>query len=300
MADQIIYIDRETGEKITEQVPGGGALHFMYHNAIGKLGLHALIKRKAFSGLGGRFMNSRRSAKHIAPFLVKHQMSLDDYLVPKGGFTTFNDFFYRKVKPGARPIGEGLVAPADGKVVAFEKISDNTKFFVKGYEFRVKDFLQNAELAKQFEGGSMVIVRLAPVDYHRYHFPASGKASAQTRVKGHYYSVSPIALKNSLEIFCENQREYCLLETEKFGKIIMCEVAATMVGSMINTYKSNSQVEKGEEKGYFAFGGSTVVLLMEAGKVKLDDDLLENSAKGIEMQVKMGTRIGIEKKGSGS
>lgn len=292
MADQITYIDRETGKKITEQVPGGGFLRFLYDNPVGKLALHAAFKRKFVSAFMGALMNSGISQGHIARFLRKYKMSLDDYVVPPGGFRTFNDFFYRKIKPEARPIGTGLVSPADGKTVAFEKISDNTKFFIKGWEFRVADFLQDAALAKKFEGGAMVIVRLAPVDYHRFHFPAAGKAGPVTLVNGAYYSVSPIALKNSLEIFCQNKREYMTLETKEYGSVLICDVGATMVGTIIQTYQPGSEIEKGQEKGYFAFGGSTVVLLFEPGRIQLDADLLENSAKGIEMQVKMGATIG--------
>ncbi|MCB9232168.1 MAG: phosphatidylserine decarboxylase [Bacteroidia bacterium] len=293
MADKIIYIDRETGKEITENVPGGKALRFMYHNAFGKLGLHAVIKRKLLSGMAGRYMDAKRSRRHIAPFLEKHQLDLSDYVVPQEGFRTFNDFFYRKVKPGARPIGEGLVSPADGKVVAFQRIEENTKFFIKGFEFSPIDFLKDKKLAHHYHGGAMVIVRLAPVDYHRFHFPAAGKAGKSVLIKGKYYSVSPIALKNSLKIFVQNIREYCLLETAEFGKVIISEVGATMVGSIVQTYEPDSMVDKGQEKGYFAFGGSTVVLLFEPGKVILDQDLLDNSARGIEMQVKMGARIGM-------
>lgn len=292
MADQITYIDRESGKKITEQVPGGGFLRFLYHNPFGKIALWTAFKRKFVSGFMGWLMNTRFSHRSIANFLRKYNMHLGEYIVPVEGFKTFNDFFYRKIQDGARPIGEGLVSPADGKTVAFATVEANTKFFVKGWEFTVSDFLQDATLAKKFEGGAMVIVRLAPVDYHRFHFPAAGKASPATLVDGAYYSVSPIALKNSLEIFCQNKREYMVLDSPDFGDILICDVGATMVGTIIQTYQGNAQVAKGDEKGYFAFGGSTVVLLFEPGKVQLDQDLLENSANGIEMQVKMGTTIG--------
>ena len=292
MADQITYIERETGKKITEQVPGGGFLRFLYNNPLGKLTLWAGFKRKFVSAMMGGLMNSRISHRYIAKFLRKYDMHLGEYHVPVEGFRTFNDFFYRKVRAEARPIGADLVSPADGKVVAFATTSENTKFFVKGWEFTCAEFLADAGLAKKFEGGAMVIVRLAPVDYHRFHFPAAGKAGPVKLVDGAYYSVSPIALKNSLEIFCQNKREYMVLESPEFGDILICDVGATMVGTIIQTYQANSEVKKGDEKGYFAFGGSTVVLLFEPGKVELDADLLENSAKGIEMQVKMGATIG--------
>ena len=292
MADKIVYIDRATGEKIKEKVPGGGMLRFMYNRRVGKLSLNLLFKRKLFSAWMGLLMDTAYSRKYIKGFVKRHKMDLSDYLVPTGGFMSFNDFFYRKLKPGARPLGEGLVSPADGRAVAFATIDEHTHFFIKGSEFDLRHFLDDEKLADQFKGGSMLIVRLAPVDYHRYHFPVAGIAGPSIPIKGWYYSVSPIALKGNLEIFLQNQREYCLIDTPDMGQVLMCEVAATSVGSMKQTY-TTGKIEKGQEKGYFAFGGSTVVLLMEKGKVKFDADLLENSKKGNELQLRMGERIGI-------
>ncbi|HYQ56234.1 MAG TPA: phosphatidylserine decarboxylase, partial [Draconibacterium sp.] len=139
--------------------------------------------------------------------------------------------------------------------------------------------------------GEMAIVRLAPPDYHRFHFPASGTASKSIKINGHYFSVSPLALQKSLEIFCENKREYCTLSTEEYGDILIVDVGATMVGSIIQTYEANTQVKKGDEKGYFAFGGSTLVLLFEKGKITFDADLVENTKKGMETTVKVGENI---------
>jgi phosphatidylserine decarboxylase len=146
-------------------------------------------------------------------------------------------------------------------------------------------------LAKKYKDGAMAIVRLAPADYHRFHFPASGKVSASKAINGHYFSVSPLALQRSLKIFCENYREYCILESPTFGDILISDVGATMVGSIIQTYKANSEIEKGDEKGYFAFGGSTLVLLFEKGKADFDADLTSNTKKGFETTIRMGEQI---------
>jgi len=236
-------------------------------------------------------MSTKWSSKKVEPFVKDYDMDMKEYIVPQNGFQSFNDFFYRKVNPTHRPIGEGIVSPADGKLLAFQKIDDNQAFFVKGSKFTTKSFLQNDELAKKYEDGSMVIIRLAPVDYHRFHFPATGTASNSSIIKGHFYSVSPLALQQSLEIFCQNQREYTTLKTKQYGDILISEVGATMVGSIIHTYKANSEVQKGSEKGYFAFGGSTVVLLFEKGQIQFDTDLLDNTRKGLETVVKMGEKI---------
>lgn len=286
------FMLRHSNEIIEEQIPGKGMLKWFYNSSIGKVALHVLIKRKIVSALGGWFMNSSLSKKRIATFIQDYKMDMSEYVVPAQGYATFNEFFYRKVQPTARPIGTGVVSPADGKVLAFQNLDDVRAFFVKGSEFTVPSFLNNDKIAQQYKGGAMLIVRLAPTDYHRFHFPAKGQISDSKIIKGFYYSVSPLALQKSLEIFCQNQREFSVLQTDDYGDILISEVGATMVGSIIHTYQANSTVDKGDEKGYFAFGGSTVVLLFEKGKVTLSEDLLQNTKNDIETVVKMGETIG--------
>ena len=138
----------------------------------------------------------------------------------------------------------------------------------------------------------MVIVRLAPADYHRFHFPADGKISMSRKIEGYYYSVSPHAIRQNFRIFCENKREYSILSTEKFGDICIAEIGATMVGGIEQTYEPDTFVKKGDEKGYFYFGGSTVIMFLEKDRVEIDRDILENSINGIETKVFMGEGIG--------
>jgi phosphatidylserine decarboxylase len=286
------FIIRGTTKVIEEQIPSAGMLKWLYNAPMGKLTLNALFKRKFVSALGGAFMNSRLSQKRIERFIQEYDMDMSAYIVPENGYQTFNEFFYRKVKPTARPIGEGVVAPADGKVLAFPSLKDVRSFFVKGSEFTAKSFLLDEQLAQKYADGAMLIVRLAPTDYHRFHFPATGTITDSTIIKGHYFSVSPLALKKSLEIFCQNQREYSILTTSEYGDILFSEVGATMVGSIIHTYTPNSSIQKGDEKGYFAFGGSTIVLLFEKGKITFSEDLVENTQNGLETVIKMGETIG--------
>lgn len=289
--DKIVYIERATGEKKEELVPGGGFLKFLYGSTAGKLSLNTLVKRKLFSIMGGAYMDSKASAKKIAPFIAKHSMDMGDYIVPKDGFSCFNDFFYRKINTSKRPIGEGVVSPADGKILTFETVAASQEFFVKGSLFNVASFLADEKLAKKYEGGAMCIVRLAPVDYHRFHFPAAGKAGKMVRIKGDYYSVSPLALRKSLEIFCQNKREYCIQETADYGDILICDVGATLTGSIIQTYTEEAHQPKGGDRGYFAFGGSTTVLLFEQGKMNFSKDLIDNTKAGLETTIKMGETI---------
>ncbi len=288
----IKYIERASGETKIENVPSEGILKWLYSSATGKVALFTLFKRKTISSLAGWYMDRKISAKRIPAFIKEHNINVAEFKVNNiSDFVTFNQFFYRKLKPETRPIGEHLVSPADGKILAFQSLNDVSSFFIKGSEFNLNSFLQNKELATKYKDGPMAIIRLAPADYHRYHFPASGKVSASVPIKGYYYSVSQLALQGSLRYFCENQREYCTLKTEEYGNIIISDVGATMVGSIIQTYPANSTIKKGDEKGYFAFGGSTLVLLFEKGKITFDEDLISNTKNGLETYIQMGENI---------
>lgn len=290
---EIEYINRSTGEKEVEKVPGGGSMKFLYGNPIGKLSLWLLIKRKFFSVWFGKYMSSKSSVKKIQGFVRNHQIDLNEYQIPEKGFQSFNDFFYRKVKPEMRPIGEGVVSPADGRVLVFSEISDTQKFYVKGEEFDLNSFLDgNKQLVDLYNGGAMCVVRLAPVDYHRYHFPVSGSPSASILINGAYYSVSPLALQKNMKIFLQNKREYTVLDSSSNGKVLICDVGATLTGGICQTYEPNKPIQKGDEKGYFYFGGSTLILLFEKGKVSFNEDLLSNTNKGLETLIKMGETIG--------
>lgn len=178
---------------------------------------------------------------------------------------------------------------------AFENIKEVDTFFVKGSEFTLEEFFNDKELAKKYEDGTFVIIRLAPADYHRFHFPVDGEISEVKKISGDYYSVSTHAIKTNFRIFCENKREYAILKTKKFGDIAMFDIGATMVGAIVQTYKANSFVKKGEEKGYFLFGGSTCILIFEKGKVIIDKDIIENTQNKIETRIYMGEKFGNEK-----
>lgn len=291
--DNIKYINRETGELITEKPPGEGYLKFLYHTAFGKIGLHVLVKRKLLSTLYGRTKDSPKSVKQIQAFVDDLNIDMSEAVKSIDEFGSFNEFFYRKLKPEARPIGENLVSPADAKLIAFESMDELRSFFVKGQEFSLETYLQSQNLAQKYAQSSLFIFRLAPNDYHRYHFPYDGDVGESKKIKGRYYSVSPYALEpNFAKVFCENKREYLELKTKDKGDILLSPVGATMVGSIYETFTPNSKVKKGDEMGYFGFGGSTVVMLVDKAKVQIDQDILENTRNRIETAVKMGERIG--------
>jgi phosphatidylserine decarboxylase len=289
--DPIQYYERESGQLKTEKVAGEKWLVWLYYNPVGEATLWALAKRKLVSSIYGTMMDRPSSAKKIHPFI--EDFDIDMSVAQEQEFNTFNAFFTRKLKHDARPVDTSsaiVVSPADGKILAYADIS-NSWFIIKGYRFDVYSFLDNPDLAQKYHDGALLIIRLAPMDYHRFHFPVSGNISPNKKIDGDYYSVNPFALRKKAEIFCLNKREYTILSNPLFGDVVMAEVGATMVGSIVQTYKG-SYVNKGEEKGYFKFGGSTVVLLFEKSKIHIDEDLLINTAKGYETTVKMGERIG--------
>ena len=290
---QIKFIDRKSGNTITETPPGEVFLKLLYNNPFGKMAFLPIAKRKFLSAWYGKKMNKPKSVKKIDGFVKQLNIDINEAEKSVSEFTSFNDFFYRKLKPNARPIENGFVSPGDGKMLAFENISDIHNFFVKGRKFTLKEFLGNEKLAEKHKDSSLIILRLAPNDYHRYHFPYGGVPSEMTKIKGDYFSVSPYALaSNFTKVFCENKREYCILSSKDKGEIIVAPVGATMVGSIIETYTPNKPINTGDEMGYFAFGGSTIVLLVNKEKITIDQDIINNTKNRIETIVKMGEKIG--------
>jgi len=287
----VIFVNRATHNLDTEKIAGEFWLRWLYGNPTGEMTLEALVKRKFISDWYGKFMDKPSSVEKIAPFVKEFGINMNE--VADTNFNSFNDFFIRKLKPSARPVDTSLMAivsPGDGKLLAYPDIS-NANFIIKGVKFNLYGFLQDSTLANEFSGASMYILRLCPTDYHRFHFPLSAEVLYSKKIDGSYYSVSPIALREKIKLMTENKREYTVMKNSYVGKFIMAEVGATMVGSIIQTYKKQI-VCKGAEKGYFKFGGSTIVLLFKHGSVTIDKDLIENTAKGYETAVKMGEHIG--------
>ena len=291
---QIKFINRKTGKVEVETPPAEGLLKFLYDNPFGKTTLLPLAKRKFISEMYGRKMDRPNSTKKIEAFVRQLNIDMSESQKSIAEFTSFNDFFYRKLKADARPIEDGFVSPGDGKLIAFKDVSEVNNFFVKGGKFTLEKYLNDQKLAEKYKNASLLILRLAPNDYHRYHFPYDGKVSASTKIKGAYYSVSPYALAgNFARVFCENKREYCTLSTKDKGDIILSPVGATMVGGIIESFTPNQTVKKGDEMGYFTFGGSTLVVLVDKDKISIDADILSNSQNKMETFVKMGEKIGV-------
>jgi len=208
-------------------------------------------------------------------------------------YKNFNEFFYRKLKPSVHQISKSLaVSPADCRSNVFATLDEATKIWIKGRNFTLKNLLQNEELEKKFIGASLFICRLAPQDYHRFHVPVDGKLKSLTPYPGTYYTVNPIAIREDVDVYIENKRTLAVIDSDHFGEILYIAVGATLVGSINFTRTPGETIKRGEEMGYFAFGGSTVLILFQAGRITFEEDLIINSTKPIETLIKMGDSIG--------
>ena len=291
----IEFSDRHTGQTETEKVYGEGFLRWAYGNPFGRLTVILAVKRVWFSHWYGWRMDRRSSAAKVAPFIEEYGLETSEFADSADSFGSFNEFFYRKLKPEARPIDPTenvAVFPADGRHLAIQNVDATDTFYIKGQRFSLGSFLKDKSLAAAFAGGSMLISRLCPVDYHRYHFPVSGDAESPVLLNGHLRSVSPLALRRDLGILWENKRSQTLVESPEFGKVLVVEIGATCVGSMHPTYEAGL-VSKGQEKGFFSFGGSCVVTLFQRDQIVFDADLLEHAAGSREVYAKMGERCGV-------
>lgn len=295
-AEPLRFFNRYTGQLETEDIYGEKWLRLIYENPAGSFLLWAIVKRALFSRYYGWQMSKRVSANRILPFIVKYNLKTEEFAKSPFDFKTFNEFFYRGLKSSARPIApaeNAVVFPADGRHLVFPNVDTATGFYAKGAKFTLAELLDDAALASKFAGGSLVISRLCPVDYHRFHFPLAGVPSEPELIRGPLFSVSPIALRRHVEYLAQNKRVKTQLQTPRAGTVVCMEVGATNVGSIVQTFIPERAVAKGEEKGLFKFGGSCVITLFEAGRVRFDADLVTQSERYVETYARMGDQLGV-------
>ena len=291
----IKYYNRKNRCYEIEKVAGGAVLNWTYSSPIGMKLLEAVLKKRMSSSLYGWYLDRRISKNKISPFVSNFNLDMSIAEKSLKDFSSFNDFFYRKLKSTARPIDraeQAVISLGDGKLFAYENIDLDRIVQVKGFSYSLKELIQNDNVARKYKNGTCLILRLCPTDYHRFHFIDSGTCEAPVKIKGAYYSVNPVALQKVEKLFCENKREWSTFHSDHFGDVLYVEVGATFVGSILQTYTPHLRVKRGDEKGYFKFGGSTVILFFEADKVKIDEDILEQTKLGYESYVLMGERIG--------
>ncbi|CAG8568466.1 11126_t:CDS:2, partial [Racocetra persica] len=279
----------------------------------------------------GKYFDSPHSVNKIPGFIKHYHIKTDELLEPDiSKYKCFNDFFYRKLKPNARAIADPgndnvFVSAADCRLNVYENIDLAKKYWIKGKQFTVADLLQDNEMAKEFDEGSIAIFRLAPQDYHRFHSPVTGVVGASKYINGTYFTgmnsyssiaymklniindvinliilnlsikVNPMAVNEELNVFTENVRSTLLIHPSMPGasKVVFIAIGALLVGSIKYTVKEGDQVFKGDELGHFAYGGSTIICLWPKGEIKFDNDLVSNSMASIETLVKVGMRLGV-------
>ena len=261
---------------------------FLYNTILGRLILKALIK-PSFSTKIGKRLDSPKSLKKSYKFAKKNNINLDDFILDD--VKCFNDFFSRKIKDGKRPIDmtpSHLISPCDSKASAY-RIDNDLILNIKNSKYKLKNLINNEQLAQSYINGTCLVLRLCVDDYHRYCYIDDGTKEDNVFIPGVLHTVNPIALEH-YKIYSQNQREYTILHTKNFGDVVQIEVGAMRVGKIVN-YDGASEIKRGEEKGKFLYGGSTIILLLNQN-VKIDDDIVNNTKDGAETIVKMGEKIG--------
>ena len=262
-----------------------------YGNPVGR-GLVKVFSFPLFSKGAGKFLSGKTSRVMIKKFIKKNDIDINEFENKK--YKSFNDFFTRKkLELKVKNEKNILISPSDARLLAL-KIDEAGIFKVKGTNYTIADLLDDDPIYKDYIGGDLLIFRLCKDDYHRYHYIDNGYLGKSVYIPGTLNTVRPIALRK-VKVFKRNTREYTVLHTDNFKEVIQIEVGAILVGKIVNNHKGDYKFKKGEEKGYFEFGGSTIVLMFKKDMINLDQDIVNNSSEEIETLVKVGSRIGLKK-----
>lgn len=295
----IFVHDRSSGKLIEEKMPAYIRLGIrMIYQKSGRAADAQMTRRLLHSMTlkQGIKFSSEASRNDILPFIKFHNLKVDEVLEPLDSFKNFNDFFYRKLKPGSRPpLSEDpsvSLCPADCRLICYPTVDEATQLWVKGANFSIAGLLKDEVLGEYFNGGSLAVCRLAPQDYHRFHCPFEASVNLIYHIPGAYFTVNPMAIRMPLDVLTENARTVVLLESEVFGKVAYVAVGAMMVGSIMMTCEQGQNLNRLDEIGYFAFGGSTIVLVFPPGVNQFDQDLLDNSQECLETLVRVGQTLG--------
>lgn len=294
--NKLHVIDRTSGQVITEDIWGEWWLRLFYGDGIfpktiGRILLHVFFRWPIMSWLMGKYYDTKRSCRLIAPFCERFHIDMKESVLPISEFTSFNDFFTRRLTLESRPQAldaDVLTMPADGRYSFIQNCGTSHTFPVKGEQMNLEQILGCKVLAAKFCGGTAVFCRLCPADCHRFYFPIQGKATSTKWIHGSLFSVNPLATNSRPWIWWKNRRALTLIETEEGRTIAYLEVGATNCGSIVQNFVADSWVKKGQEKGYFRLGGSAIILLFEPGHIFLDKDLLALSQQGLEVLCQIG------------
>lgn len=275
------YYNLKTNKYIEIEENNRG-LNFLYSNVFGRIILKIVIS-KPIRNIYNKYMTSKYSLKKIDKFIKNNNINMDEY--QEENYKSFNDFFIRKIKDDKRKVSKGLFAIADSKLSVY-KIDDNSSFKVKNSIYTIDELLQSD--GSSFKDGYALIFRLCVDDYHHYVYPDDGEVLSNKHINGVLHTVQPLAFKK-YKVFSENDREVTFLNTKKYGEMAYIEVGAMMIGKIVN--EEVTKFKRGEEKGHFEFGGSTVILLFKKDQIKINKKIIENSKKEIETIVKLGDSL---------
>lgn len=291
----IKYVDRRNGKTMTEYPFASIFLHWSYNSNSGRILTRFILSRRIISRLMGWMARRKLSRRFIPIFIKKTGLDKSDIIAGLKNYSCFNDFFIRESESESRfsfnKTGS-LIAPADGKLLVYRDINPDNTFLIKRNFFNLRGFLCNDNLIDIFSGGIMIIIRLALSDYHNFHFADSGMPFAPKLIKGRYYAGGSYDLCNSTAFYTENKRMITMMKSDHFGLMAQIEIGAFTVGSIRQVFTPFSSVERGDKKGYFELGGSTIVLLLGPNVIKVDDDLIDNSLCGLETKVQAGDKVG--------
>lgn len=281
--------DRKLNKMIIEKQYKKGYLDFLYRTIPGRILLKYFFSSKLFSRLYSIYLDTKASVKKIEPFIKKYNIDMSDYKNKQ--YKSFNDFFTREIEQGKRPYSaenNSLISPADARLTAY-RIDEELKINIKKSIYRICELVRDESIGCQYHNGTCLVFRLTVDDYHRYHYIDDGYMSGKKVINGILHTVSPISSER-YNVYSENQREVSVLKGENLGEFIQIEVGAILVGKITN--HSVEKFGRGDERGYFSFGGSTIILLFREGAVQVDADILKLSEEGIETKVRMGEKIG--------
>lgn len=290
---QYIVFNRKTNFTEHEVSGNVSGLHFLYRTIPGRL-LSYLMVRRFISRFYGWYVKRPKSVRLIDAFIKQYNIDITEVKGSPDSFSSLNDFFVRRLKPEARPVDpspESLISPADARLLVYD-LAQQGMLPVKGYWYALSDFLQHQALVKAYSNAWCLVYRLAPCDYHRFHYIDDGRQDSVVRIPGVLHSVNPIALSAVNTLLAKNYREVTVLHTSHFGKVVQTEVGALMVGRIVQHNNLACSFKRGDEKGWFEFGGSTIVQLIHKDVALPDADLLERSRNGLETLVRMGERVG--------
>ncbi|UAA37496.1 phosphatidylserine decarboxylase [Paraneptunicella aestuarii] len=287
------YWDRDARKLIQRENYAGQALSWMYSSPIGKLFLYGYFATRLHSWVYRQYKRSPLTKNQALQDIEKYQIDLNEFDIEESDIGSYRDFFLRKFNQGARPFNDDkdtFSAFAEGFYLGYKNTHEDIRFPVKGGYLSAEQILENDEISKRFMGGPVLVCRLSPIDYHWFHFPFDGQLTDAYHRKGKVHAVNLVALRHKQDIFCTNERQVNLLYSEDFGHLAYVEVGAMGVGRIHQTFNAPS-FQRGQEKGYFDFGASTIIVFGEKGRWEPSADIIEHTANERETKVKLGQAV---------